>query len=1205
TPKEGQSHLHKLVKGNGIERLADAIRFPKETTRPWSFQRGYIPIFTYLSSEWVVKSTLHGEVNALYGLVHREFQTIREIVETNMDKLMVARSFKDNSPTPQISGMQVFKAIFVTIFEYLTRFKEAPITNPGICDFTEQMVHWFDKWVAALGSNPPFQDECTTYEEDRREFMIENLRRDKERILRLIRRGQTVVIVNNEARESIEPPIDAEPGLIAAFERVFEYDGPGDLCETGPRHDNDHAEIEMIRVAPTSDELLCEDDPYLPATFFEAPHFHDPRSIERLLDIQFRLLREELRSPVCAAVQLVVDDLRKSRSGISVLLPKINTRTGLYIGPVNARESVRFLVFTGVAFQSLELNRRGVSAGIEFDTPHGKAKSSSPAVRAGFWMQLSSKKLMQDGLVALIWRTPKGKVDVYVGTVTSASQDLVRCARRPAGQDRVSIHVSFFDEQANIRIMKSLQSHRGNNDTCVLIEAPVFYEGLRPFLEGLKREPESLPFAEYLKLQSRDELSRMTIHPPLYSRAPGFSFELKDLFPPEAGVESLRLTTRDPDSVANVRARLVDSRLDPSQAEAVVDTLTREVALIQGPPGTGKSYTGLELIRVLIKNALFPILLVAFTNHALDHLLLKILDEGITKNIIRLGSRSDERLEGYSLDKIQKVQSKSGLGAARKDATRKMKELESQMTALMDSITSHKVPSSLIEEHISDMYPHHHGELFQHIPPWIDAITPKPSDEEEGWEVAGETPHQEQSIIDFWLKGYDLQFLEGEGPEDATDEASAQVPSFNPFNILSDFNTSDEPTASTWQIFLRDFMSEHGLKNVPKVPKTKRPVGALQRDPRVWRMSRTERTALHKAWSIEASDSMKDSRIQEFEALRQSHKSASEAHKEITAQLKAEILSRSHIVGCTTTDAGAAKQIPLLSGMGPKVMIVEEAGQVLESHILASLVGSIEHVILIGDPKQLRPNINCYKMATENPRTGYIYKFDRSLMERLSSGGFPMSQINVQRRMRPEISSLIKWDNERVLTYPNVRGMYKNMYFVSHTHKEAGGGEESVSKHNSFEVDMIHDLILHLLKQGCYNKPENIVVLAAYLGQILKIRKKLEGIVNTVIDERDAELLERHAIGQEETATVQQVQLSNQITIRTLDNFQGEEGEVIILSLARNRETPFDEEAPNLEHGKGKSVIGFLRNENRTNVGLSRAKHGLYIFGNAPELAQG
>lgn len=41
-------------------------------------------------------------------------------------------------------------------------------------------------------------------------------------------------------------------------------------------------------------------------------------------------------------------------------------------------------------------------------------------------------------------------------------------------------------------------------------------------------------------------------------------------------------------------------------------------------------------------------------------------------------------------------------------------------------------------------------------------------------------------------------------------------------------------------------------------------------------------------------------------------------------------------------------------------MLVEEAGQVLEAHILGSLVPSVEHLIMIGDPLQLRPTINNY-----------------------------------------------------------------------------------------------------------------------------------------------------------------------------------------------------------------------------------------------------
>jgi superfamily I DNA and/or RNA helicase len=42
-------------------------------------------------------------------------------------------------------------------------------------------------------------------------------------------------------------------------------------------------------------------------------------------------------------------------------------------------------------------------------------------------------------------------------------------------------------------------------------------------------------------------------------------------------------------------------------------------------------------------------------------------------------------------------------------------------------------------------------------------------------------------------------------------------------------------------------------------------------------------------------------------------------------------------------------------------MLVEEAGQVLEAHILGSLVPSVQHLIMIGDPLQLRPTINNYR----------------------------------------------------------------------------------------------------------------------------------------------------------------------------------------------------------------------------------------------------
>ncbi|KAG6889415.1 hypothetical protein C0992_005272 [Termitomyces sp. T32_za158] len=96
-----------------------------------------------------------------------------------------------------------------------------------------------------------------------------------------------------------------------------------------------------------------------------------------------------------------------------------------------------------------------------------------------------------------------------------------------------------------------------------------------------------------------------------------------------------------------------------------------------------------------------------------------------------------------------------------------------------------------------------------------------------------------------------------------------------------------------------------------------------------------------------------------------------------------------------------------------------------------------------------------------------LYKFDMSLMERLSSSGFPMSQIDVQRRMRPTISNLIRQGQQFSPDCPS---------------------------------------------QGCYSQEGDIVVLCAYLGQLARVRDALADLIAVVIDERDqAELADQEA----------------------------------------------------------------------------------------------
>lgn len=111
----------------------------------------------------------------------------------------------------------------------------------------------------------------------------------------------------------------------------------------------------------------------------------------------------------------------------------------------------------------------------------------------------------------------------------------------------------------------------------------------------------------------------------------------------------------------------------------------------------------------------------------------------------------------------------------------------------------------------------------------------------------------------------------------------------------------------------------------------------------------------------------------------------------------------------------------------------------------------------------------------DHPTGKQIYRLDQSLIERLSSSGLAMSRLDVQRRMRPEISALIRYsifyvlhvaqltyiarrplykniqDHEDVMSYPPVRGIAHNLFFLHHSHPERGG-DDAVSKYNEYEV---------------------------------------------------------------------------------------------------------------------------------------------------------
>ncbi|KAG5648635.1 hypothetical protein DXG03_003246 [Asterophora parasitica] len=1061
------------------------------------------------------------------------FDTFCEQIELCMNAFMEARSFKDprglvnNEPV----GSQIIASLAGVFFECLTRFKNSTATHPRLLVVVRRLQSWTESWVAGTsGSSTDFDEPFKDAAPTARDHIISHIRSKIDRLIHIVDREEARLLrAEKKAKDALSPHLAAnlDEGIISALR--ITYDGPGEFCNLGaPRHDNDCIDIQDIRVAPTHQELVCTLVPYLPANLYDAPHHLPNESMERLLDIQFRLLREELTAPLRTSVQLVREDFtsHKKKTHLSEI---IKARGGKYRGMADAQESIMFNVYTGIKFSSLLPDRRGLSVSFSFDAPPGRARSPQSNARKAFWEGMSGKRMMQGGLVALVWKRG-AQVDVHLGVLASSVKDITESVN--ASRDRVSARVVFFDPDVELRILHLLKDPASQNDgNVIMVEAPVMFEAIRPFLEALKIEPESIPFGQYLPHRPPGFFVESSVRPPQYARTPGFAYQLAPLFPPEAGVDDLKLYVNDADSIARARRELQRSRLDRSQAEAVVDALTREVALIQGPPGTGKSFTGVELLRVLISSAK-PILMIAFTNHALDHLMTSVLDAGITDKIVRLGGRSnDERIKRFSLEELEVVAGRSRLDASFARNHRDLKDVEGEIKNLMRAFTSTHISSDAIIDFIQTQYPEHNERLL--FPPsWVSTIHALSATDDAGWEKVGKRSDaiedNENTVYAYWLGGKDLEFLAREekhlAARDVSPPAATHVQT-NPFALLEEIETEieddvddEDDDLEPWQkiwaatttvsierpvpadpptervtlpprspspaaidiMDLQDpavFFAAHGFTTVPHIPTSDRSLDVLLDtcDGELWTFSVKERKRLHLYWEQRVGESTYQNHLDDFERLREKYTRTLDIYNQGKNETRRQLLKNVDIVGCTTT--GAAKLTSLLKGLAPRIMLVEEAGQVLEAHILGSLVPSVEHLILIGDPLQLRPTLNNYSLSVDSKRGNQLYKFDMSLMERLSSSAFPMSQIDVQRRMRPSISSLIRntlypnlVDHDHVKKYPDVRGFVKNVFFLSHNHRENEGAEESSSKYNIYEANMIRDLVLFLLRYGSAQK---------------------------------------------------------------------------------------------------------------------------------------
>ena len=191
-----------------------------------------------------------------------------------------------------------------------------------------------------------------------------------------------------------------------------------------------------------------------------------------------------------------------------------------------------------------------------------------------------------------------------------------------------------------------------------------------------------------------------------------------------------------------------------------------------------------------------------------------------------------------------------------------------------------------------------------------------------------------------------------------------------------------------------------------------------------------------------------------------------------------------------------------------------------------------------------------------------------SMFSRLRTVGLPVRMLNVQYRMHPIIALFasrhfydgrlnngVSSEERRApmgFSWPNKN---KPVVFLK-TPDFAQESSKASSKLNGFEARQVYEVVRDLLKEGDVTS-NGVGVITPYRAQLKLIADKIKEFEN--------------------------------VSVRTVDGFQGQERDVIVFSAVRCN-----------EHG----FVGFLDDEKRMNVLLTRARRGMIVIGNKKTLGK-
>lgn len=303
----------------------------------------------------------------------------------------------------------------------------------------------------------------------------------------------------------------------------------------------------------------------------------------------------------------------------------------------------------------------------------------------------------------------------------------------------------------------------------------------------------------------------------------------------------------------------------------------------------------------------------------------------------------------------------------------------------------------------------------------------------------------------------------------------------------------------------------------------------------------------------------------ERESLRNRMSRLRDRATELEILINADLFDGARVIASTLVSSSHR----LLNGRRFPTLFIDEAAQALEAACWIA-IRKADRVVLAGDHCQLPPTIKCIEAI----RGG----LDHTLMEKVvDRKPDAVSLLKMQYRMHEEIMRFSsEWFYHGELeAAPKIRhrgilDFDDPMSWIDTSeldyHEEFVG--ESFGRINKQEANLLLEkleaYILHIGKQRILDERIDFGLISPYKAQVQYLRGKIKG--NSFFRP-----------------------FRSLITVNTVDGFQGQERDVIFISLVRANES---------------GQIGFLNDLRRMNVAITRARMKLVILGEATTLAK-